>query len=578
MEHNPVISVIIPLYNGRKYLKESLDSVFAQTYHDFEILLIDDGSTENYDDILSNYNYDSRFKYIKKDHNGISEALNLGIFLAKGEFIARFDADDVMYPDRLERQLNIMREKTDIDILSGGFRWGVTKVEDEYFRNPASYYTKESFKNGNIIGHPTVMMRKASLDKLPYLYEKYWDSAEDLKLWLTACRYGLKIYNDPEPVIKYREQKEKPESTTQTGTTSNWHNWIATPLLRAHFGWKSENPELTCIIGFQNEGAEVEKTVISIRATAGDVNIILINDCSTDGFDYKKVADEFGCDYYEPSENLGVGGARDFGILRCKTKYFIILDGHMRFYHENWEEKILCHLRSREDSIVYANTLVFTKEKVKANDEEVNLYQIHNEDGKNGMNGDYIGAMVNFDEPGWEFTGKWADKLPEAEPGNPSNLITTSCVMGATYATSVDHWEKIGGLYGLIKWGCDEPFMALKTWLMGGKCYLVKDFVIGHFYRWGGLQPYKVEQDHVHHNQLYLIDWFGGDEENKERLRNNLKKRIGENLYNSAIKLYNERKVKLHFNDIINDFYKYNAKTDLSECKDYCVKYQLKSK
>lgn len=578
MEHNPVISVVIPLYNGRNYLKEALDSVFSQTFNNFEVLLIDDGSTDNYDDILSNYNYDTRFRYIKKDHNGISEALNLGIFMAKGEFIARFDADDVMYPDRLERQLNIMREKPDVDILSGGFRWGVTKVEDEYFRNPASYYTKDSFKNGNIIGHPTVMMRKSSLSKLPYLYEKYWDSAEDLKLWLTACRYGLKLYNDPEPVIKYREQKEKPECKSQTGATSVWHNWIATPLLKAHFGWKNENPELTCIIGFQNEGAEVEKTVISIRATANDVNIILINDCSTDGFDYRRVAEEFGCDYYEPSENLGCAGSRDFGVLRCKTKYFILLDGHMRFYHENWEEKILCHLRERENSIVYANTLVFTKEKVKANDEEVDLYQIHNEDGKNGMNGDYIGAMINFDEPGWEFTGKWADKLPEAEPGNPSNLITTSGCMGATYAASVEHWEKIGGLYGLIKWGSDEPFMALKTWLSGGKCYLIKDFVIGHFYRWGGLQPYKVEQDHVHHNQLYLIDWFGGTEENKEILRNNLKKRIGDNLYNSAIKLYNERKEKLHFNDIINDFYKYSVTADLSECKDYCVKYQLNSK
>lgn len=574
--NNPVISVVIPLYNGRLYLEEALDSVFNQTFSDFEILLIDDGSTEDYNDILSKYSKDNRLRYVKKDHNGISEALNLGIYLSKGEFIARFDADDVMYPNRLERQLNIMREKPDVDILSGGFRWGVTKISDEFFRNPPTYYNYESFRKGNVIGHPTVMIKKSALDKLPYHYEKYYDGGEDLKLWITACRYGLKIYNDPEPVIKYREQQEKSATAKATGTTNNWSEWIATPILKAHYEWKTVNPELTCIIGFQNEGAEVEKTVASIRATAGSVNIILINDCSTDGFNYRKVAEDFGCDYYETTENLGCAGSRDFGVLRCKTKYFLLLDGHMRFYHMNWENIMLKHLHEKEGSIVYANTLVFTKEKVKVDDNELDLWQTHNEDGRNGIHGDYIGSMINFDEPGWEFTGKWADKLPEAEPGNPSNLITTSGCMGATYACSVEHWKRIGGLHGLVKWGSDEPFMALKTWLSGGKCYLIKDFVIGHFYRWGAMQPYKVEQDHVHHNQLYLIEWFGGTEENKERLRNNLKTRIGERLYNGAINLYNSRKEEYCYNEIISDFYRTVAKVDISVCENYCKLNQAK--
>lgn len=576
MENNPIISVVIPLYNGRKYLKESLDSVFAQTFTDFEVLLIDDGSTDNYDDILSNYKNDSRLRYIKKNHNGISEALNLGIFMAKGEFIARFDADDIMYSYRLGYQLNIMRRHPNVDILSGGYKYGVTGNGDKYIKNPKMYYNLHNFKIGNIICHPTVMIRKSSLDKLPYLYEKYWGGCEDLKLWLTSIQYGLTIYNDSEPVIKYREQNEKPESKLKTGTSSAWCKWIQTPLLNAYFYWKTENPELTCIIGFQNEGAEIEKTVISIRATAKNVNIMLINDCSTDGFNYKAVAERFGCEYYETPENLGCGGARDFGVSKCKTKYFILLDGHMRFYHIGWEEKILCHLRERENSIIYANTLVFSKEKVKVNGEELDLLQYNNEDGKNGRNGDYIGAMINFYEKGNELTGKWAHLLPEAEEGNPSNLITTTCCMGATYATSVKHWNRIGGLYGLLKWGSDEPFMSIKTWLSGGKCYLIKDFPIGHFYRSANLQPYSVSQDHVHHNQLYLIDWFGTSEEEKETLRNNLKQRIGDNFYNSALKVYNERKEKLHFNDIINDFYKNVANTDISVCKDYCIKHQFK--
>ena len=79
------------------------------------------------------------------------------------------------------------------------------------------------------------------------------------------------------------------------------------------------NSKLTVIIPFQNERCEVEKTVTSVRATAKDVKIMLVDDCSDDNYDYKKVAEIFGCDYYRNSKNLGVAGSRNFGVFKCTT-------------------------------------------------------------------------------------------------------------------------------------------------------------------------------------------------------------------------------------------------------------------
>ena len=91
----------MPVYNGEKYLKECIDSVLNQTFTDFEFIIIDDGSTDNTESIIKSYT-DDRIIYIKKKHDGISEALNLGIRRAIGLYIARMDADDIMYPNRLE--------------------------------------------------------------------------------------------------------------------------------------------------------------------------------------------------------------------------------------------------------------------------------------------------------------------------------------------------------------------------------------------------------------------------------------------------------------------------------------------
>ncbi len=95
--------------------------------------------------------------------------------------------------------------------------------------------------------------------------------------------------------------------------------------------------KLTAIIPFLNEGAEIERTVASIRETAGDqVNILLINDCSQDDTDYEAVARQYHAHYHYNTSRQGVARSRDIGVGLCETPYFILFDGHMRLYHNNW--------------------------------------------------------------------------------------------------------------------------------------------------------------------------------------------------------------------------------------------------
>src|SRR5712675_1535849 len=100
---SPAVSVVMPVWNGEEYLAESIDSILGQTFKDFELIVVDDGSTDRTLEILSSYG-DKRLRVQRLDHGGIVLALNCGLNVAKGKWIARHDADDISLPHRLETQ------------------------------------------------------------------------------------------------------------------------------------------------------------------------------------------------------------------------------------------------------------------------------------------------------------------------------------------------------------------------------------------------------------------------------------------------------------------------------------------
>src|SRR5688572_27460772 len=112
-----MISVVMPVFNGQRFLAQAMNSLLAQTFHDFEIIVVDDGSTDASPAILRDYaERDSRVRVIHGDHAGISAALNRGIEASTHEWIARIDADDVASPDRFAKQIAAARANPDVVI------------------------------------------------------------------------------------------------------------------------------------------------------------------------------------------------------------------------------------------------------------------------------------------------------------------------------------------------------------------------------------------------------------------------------------------------------------------------------
>ena len=282
------------------------------------------------------------------------------------------------------------------------------------------------------------------------------------------------------------------------------------------------NPKLTCIICFKNEGNWIETTVKSIRESTEDVEILLINDCSDDGFNYGEVAERYGCRYLCNDQTLGVAGSRDLGVKNCETPYFILLDGHMKFPERDWDKRIIGALDTHPKSIVITNTIVMFLPR-KSN-------TIRNLDCKDKRYTAF-GAYINFNEPWNGLQSIWSRKPPK----EGEELMEIPSVLGATYASSVEWWNYIGGLHGLISYGEDESLMSIKTWLFGGKCYIIPYLGIAHLYRVS--KPYESDRvDHTY-NKMFLTDLFIDDPELHDDMIKKISNTIKKDLYKDLMSL-----------------------------------------
>lgn len=203
----PLVSIILPAYNSAKYLSLTIESLLNQTYTNFELLIIDDGSTDNTSQIIDSYK-DSRIKHIKNDGNkGLIYTLNKGIELANGEFIARIDADDICLPKRLEKQVQFLEENKNIALVA-------TQIQtiDEHGNNSGNWpldiqkTTTTSIKKRmaweNCIAHPSIMFRAAIIKN--YRYSIHQKNTEDYALWLELLADGFLIAKIPEQLLLYR--------------------------------------------------------------------------------------------------------------------------------------------------------------------------------------------------------------------------------------------------------------------------------------------------------------------------------------------------------------------------------------
>ena len=201
----PLVSVILPVFNAQQFVGQAMESILRQTFDDFEIIAIDDGSKDHSLEILKKYaSSDRRIKITSREHCGLVASLNQGVESARGKWIARMDADDIALPQRFERQLQWL-EQTGADICGSWVKLFGT-ADRRVIKHPQ---TDEAIKMKMIFcapfTHPAVMMKTELVKQLRY--DKDWEKCEDYDLWERAVRAGWKMVNVPEILILYRQHK-----------------------------------------------------------------------------------------------------------------------------------------------------------------------------------------------------------------------------------------------------------------------------------------------------------------------------------------------------------------------------------
>jgi len=211
----PRVSVLMPVHNGERFLREAVESILDQDYADFEFIIVDDGSTDNTAEILGTYS-DPRIVCLSHKTNlGIVHALNCGLETARGELIARQDADDVSLPHRLEQQVRLLDQRPDVVIVGSschmiddaGVRIGICRfpVSD------TAIHWLMLFHNG--FAHTSVMLRAGVLHQHALRYDERLSTSQDYDLWSRLLHHGLGM-NIAQPLVKRRAHAEQVSRTS----------------------------------------------------------------------------------------------------------------------------------------------------------------------------------------------------------------------------------------------------------------------------------------------------------------------------------------------------------------------------
>jgi glycosyltransferase involved in cell wall biosynthesis len=203
----PPISVLLAVYNGGRYLRAAVDSILTQTFAEFEFIIIDDGSTDGSSATLAEYaGKDSRIRLVSRPNKGLTATLNEGLALARGEYVARMDADDIALPQRFERQIAYLREHPECVLV--GSRVMLVDPEELPIR-PWCHQLEHTdidaahLNRGWPVVHPAVMMRTDAVRRVG-AYRDQYNTLEDLDLFLRLAEVG-KLANLPEILLHYRQ-------------------------------------------------------------------------------------------------------------------------------------------------------------------------------------------------------------------------------------------------------------------------------------------------------------------------------------------------------------------------------------
>ncbi|MBY0309593.1 glycosyltransferase [Patescibacteria group bacterium] len=228
MTQSTTVSIVMSVYNGAPFLREAIDSMLCQTFNDFEFIIINDGSTDNSESIIQSYD-DPRIRYVRQENNGgLAAALNLGLSVATGTYIARMDADGISHPNRLEAQVAFLNTNTHIGVVG---TWAHTFGDGAHLwknpTSPAEIAARMLFSC--CLLHPTVMIRAAVLKAANIRYDESLLSGQDYELW-AALLPLTQFANLPKVLLHYRLSQNTTSAMRRAEQLANTWSTQATLL------------------------------------------------------------------------------------------------------------------------------------------------------------------------------------------------------------------------------------------------------------------------------------------------------------------------------------------------------------
>ena len=202
----PLVSVIFPVYNGAAYLREAIESILAQTYSNFELIIINDGSKDDSAMIIEQFR-DPRIRFYSQVNQGLAATLNRAIGLTQGEYVARQDQDDISLPQRFEKQVAFLQTHPDHGMVGTWAEiWEGDKKTPRMHKHPAETAAlKFALLFDNQFVHSSMMICRKVFDKVGlYSIDKTRQPPEDYELWSRVVR-EFEVANIPEPLVVYRE-------------------------------------------------------------------------------------------------------------------------------------------------------------------------------------------------------------------------------------------------------------------------------------------------------------------------------------------------------------------------------------
>lgn len=202
----PRVTVLMPVFNAEKFLLGAIDSILGQTFSDFELLVIDDGSTDRSVEIVDSVSDARVHCIINPKHHGLVAVLNQGLRLIKSKYIARMDADDISLPDRLAKQVRYLDDHPEVGVCGAAIQLIGQGKKDVVHRPTDAEEIKAGSLFANPVFHPTVMMRTEFIRRFNLHYDFRFGHAEDYEFWSRCLRY-FPVGNLKEALLLYRQHE-----------------------------------------------------------------------------------------------------------------------------------------------------------------------------------------------------------------------------------------------------------------------------------------------------------------------------------------------------------------------------------